>query len=777
MKVVKPHRLGFLSRVMTVDGRRYQLAITGMTYVPLSAPRALGMEIALWKDVAEHIPGGMLDEGNAKPRGEVLVCGSAFAPDGRSVPVVMTRLSVQRGDEVLVDKRVAVQGDRIWRHGGASEPEPFSEMPIDWHRAFGGDGFERNPKGKGAVELEDGTERVRPLPNVEDPDRLVTSPQDRPEPAGYGPLDLTWPQRFRFAGTVYDDAWRRERFPGPALDFDPQLFQAALPDQQIDGWFRGDETIRVEGMHPGGTVEGTLEPLVVKALVTQASPEQPEPAALSHEVVLHLETVVVLPTVERAILLYRGLLPVASDDADDVVHLMLAAEDPAHPKSKQHYQQVLERRLDKERGALFSMRDEDLMPPGEQGWTAKPDYGDMVEKTKLDHRALKKAERGRKAKLAEAKRELLEAGFEVPDDFEGPDTPAIVDPYDVDAVLKVVEEMEAKSQALEAEAKENESRMKEEARAAFAEAGMDWDAEEEKALAQAGGPPDFRADEQLVMLHDMARIAAEGGMAMEDLERDLLDPQYETMLRDLEERVTRAYVEFAHVMPPAPPRSEAEAQRLRVILTASLDADEPVAGRNLSRADLAGMDLRGADLSGAFLEGARLGEANLSGANLRGAVLARADLTDTDLSGANLTDCNLGATRLVRTDLSGANLTRTVLMKCELEGALLHGARFDGVDFLEVVFSHADFSQCEAKQALFLQTDLRGVNFVGAHLVEARFLQVDLRGVDFTGATLTRAQFIQCAGDESVFDGASLEGAQFVHESSFVQSSFGGANL
>jgi len=774
MKVIKPHRLGVLTRTMTADGRKYRLAVGALVSVPLARPRALGMEIALWKDVAEQVPGGVLDEANAKPCGEVMVCGKAMAPGGRPTAAVMTRLWVKRDGRTLIDKKVAVQGDRFWKGDEPTEAVPFTELPLDWGHAFGGEGFAPNPAGKGARPIETEHGPVQPLPNVEDPRQLVISPKDRPAPAGYGPLPVDGPQRFQYAGKTYDQHWLEARFPGPAVDFDPRFHCVTLPDQHVESFFRGDETITVEGMHPDGPVTGALEPLVVKALLTRVDQDGTERFS-EHR--LELETLVVLPNVGKVICIYRAVVPCRDDDADDVEHLMLAAEDPTRPKPMEHYREVLARRLDKDKGALCSLKDEDLMPPIDEGWPAKPDYGDMVEKTRLEHRGLARAEAARKRKLEATKQALLEAGCDVEADFAEPDVPEIPDPYDVDAILAVSADMDKQAEEMQAQAEADKARMEAEAREGFAAMGLDWDAERDKAMAEAGGPPDFCADDHLVMLHDMARLAAEGDAPMEDLERDLLDPKYEAMLRELETRVRESYVAFAHLMPAAGRLDEAQRRQLRVIVTAAYDGEESLAGRNLCGVDLRESELPGIDLSGAFLEGADLTGADLSGANLRGAVLARADLTDTRLVGADLSGANLGATKLVRTDFSEAVLEDTVIMKAELDGARLHGARLKGVDFLEVTFTEADFSHVDAHQALFLQADLRRMRFTGASLVEARFVQIDMRGVDFTGAKLARAQFIQCQADDVIFVGADLTGANFVHETTCRRAVFAGANM
>src|SRR5262249_35834510 len=151
----------------------------------------------------------VFDEGMSKPDGELLVHGRCFPPGGKRAA---TYVRVQLGP---IDKKLAVVGDRVWKHGVPTDPQPFTEMPIDWAHAFGGVGVAENPLGKGfAPVLFDGVE-IHPLPNIEIDGRLITSPRERPRPAGFSPYELTWPQRFAKVGT-YDEEWFRTRFPGVA---------------------------------------------------------------------------------------------------------------------------------------------------------------------------------------------------------------------------------------------------------------------------------------------------------------------------------------------------------------------------------------------------------------------------------------------------------------------------------------------------------------------------------------------------------------------------------
>ena len=80
--------------------------------------------------------------------------------------------------------------------------------------SYGGEAFPDNPLGRGhaPIPLADGR-LYHPLPNVEAPGHLISSTGSEPKPAGFMPLDFTWPFRMGKAGT-YDEAWVKERFPG-----------------------------------------------------------------------------------------------------------------------------------------------------------------------------------------------------------------------------------------------------------------------------------------------------------------------------------------------------------------------------------------------------------------------------------------------------------------------------------------------------------------------------------------------------------------------------------
>src|SRR5690606_21345855 len=133
---------------------------------------------------------------------------------------------------------------RAWSDGlvsRATAPLPFTTMPLTYANAYGGPGYAANPVGRGF-----GT---REAPSVELPGEPLRQ-ESRPTPASFAPIHPAWAQRAGKVGTKYGEAWRKERAPYYAEDFDWTYFQAAPADQQLAGYLRGDEEVVLQGLRP-----------------------------------------------------------------------------------------------------------------------------------------------------------------------------------------------------------------------------------------------------------------------------------------------------------------------------------------------------------------------------------------------------------------------------------------------------------------------------------------------------------------------------------------------
>jgi hypothetical protein len=244
-----------------------------------------------------------------KPRCDVLLTATAYAPHGRSAQRVKVGVKLGAWAKVF-----DVVGDRVWRRGGlgASTPEPFTAMPISYDNAFGGaDNFNAdpsrhrsymlNPIGRGfhadlAPELVNET----PLPNTEESDRPVTAPNGRYRPMAFGPVGRGWHPRLAFAGT-YDQDWLDNVFPFLPADFDNRHFQAAPEDQQIEEPQGGEEVILLN-LTPEGRRRFRLP---VMEMPVAFFPRDGKPI---HQRAM-LDTVVIEPDAARLCLVWRASLP------------------------------------------------------------------------------------------------------------------------------------------------------------------------------------------------------------------------------------------------------------------------------------------------------------------------------------------------------------------------------------------------------------------------------------------------------------------------------------
>jgi uncharacterized protein YjbI with pentapeptide repeats len=770
MRVIKPLRLGLLHRAYPIDGSRNQLAIAILAMVPMRGARELVTEQAMWTFLPERLaPSGILDEGYAKARGEVIVRGGCYAHGADAVTESHVRVKV---DDVI-DATVRVTGDRVWLGDEPSKPQPFRVMPVDDAHALGGEDDLENPFGKGLVPVETEHGELHPLPNVEDPTRPMKTPKDRPLPAGLGPVFLGSPSRRDQAGT-YDEEWVEKQFPAIAKDASPDIFQMARGGQRLAaGYFRGGERVTVWNMHPEHAVlEGTVPDLVARAFVRRRGVAEIEP------VKMHLETLHLFPDAAAMVVLFRGVVAVEEPDASDLELVAIAAEALDAPRSLDHYERVVASRAGADRDALAFLRDDELLPPVEAwGATAMP-KDELTKALELEGALGKRMKDARDRRVIEQREGLRAAGHD-PDAYlplppPDPEVPTMDDPVALaEQVARLRRESEEKQKELEAKKIELEA----EAKRSFAAAGMDWDAEKAKAERAAAGPPKPVADEHMKLVRDAIARAHELGGNLGELEAMASDPKWEPGLRERDAQRLAMYRQTAHLMPAARPLEGDDATLGKTRVGIALEAGEALRDMDLTGADLRELDLRGRDLRGALLEAARLDGAILDEADLTGAVLCRASLVGTSLRGAKLDDANLGDTTLRGGVFDGASMKKCVLMRARLDGASFRDADLSGTMLLEAVFGDVDLSGARMEKVALLKVDLRGVKLDGASLGQAQIVECDVSGVSFEGADLRSTAWVDTKAIGARFVDANMTQAAMSKGIDVTDASFAGATL
>lgn len=234
-----------------------------------------------------------------KPRTDLVLFATCHAPGGKSATVLRAGFKVG-----AFAKSVAVIGDRRWAPGlmsmGQTEPEPFKSMPLTWDRAYGGKGYKKNPIGRGRVR------EAGPLPNIENPDKLLRGPTDAADPVGFGPVDWAWEPRSDIRGT-FKDKWLKERWPWYPEDFDFGVYNAAPRDQQIEGALKGDEELVFDNLHPAHPkFTSRLPGARARCFISEKIDGKPS----FREVPLKIDTLVIELDAGRILLTWRGMIDV-----------------------------------------------------------------------------------------------------------------------------------------------------------------------------------------------------------------------------------------------------------------------------------------------------------------------------------------------------------------------------------------------------------------------------------------------------------------------------------
>ncbi len=264
-----------------------------------------------------------------KPRADALCVGRAHAAGGKPVTHCVVAFGV--GSWV---KQILVTGDRTWKTGIArlgnspTEPEPFAAVPISAEHAYGGRdpgdasggrAFAQNPLGKGYTASSAHLEGL-PLPNLEDPAQRIRSWKDHPAPRSFGPVGRTWQPRFSRVGT-YDRRWLERGTAAPPPDFDEGYYNCAPEDQQIDGYLRGDEKVRVVNMHPVHCDLTFRLPKIRMRCIAHRPGDEQRPLV---DVPTHLDTLWVDMDALLVVLVWRARLDHAA--ARGVRHLLVVSE-------------------------------------------------------------------------------------------------------------------------------------------------------------------------------------------------------------------------------------------------------------------------------------------------------------------------------------------------------------------------------------------------------------------------------------------------------------------
>lgn len=679
----------------------------------------------------EELPNECLYENDFalwKPNADVLLVGTCHAPGGKPTTACRVEFGVGRWSKAL-----AVIGNRHWKKSlllsSASDPEPFTTLPVSYGNAFGGDGFDKNPAGRGYEKAY--------LPNIEPIEDRITGPGERPDPSGFGPLNRVWAQRTSKLGS-YRGKWLKERWPNFPDDFDFTYFNAAPEDQQFRKYLRGDEDLRFENLHgKQASYRSSLPALRVRCFLSETT----KAGKKFREVPMNLDTLFVDLERELLILIWRGTTPVRDEELTDVEHV-LAVSEPL-----------------KEAAAPAAAYEPLLPKPPPPPAPVVPSAPKPPSALELDLRAaVEQVKKARDAHLESSKKLASQMGFDLSAAMAKP--PAGIS--DLQASLAG-------------------------AKASFTNMGAQLPPAVDAALAALG--PGGKLAAAVQRLNALGKRVPQAPATAEQV-KELAAVPGGLKGKDLT-GVQLAGIDLSGMDLSGSILKNANLSKAKLVKSNFTGAQ--LSGANLAGADLSGAVLLKADLTTVHLQEAKLGEADLSRADLSETTAPRAVFSGCKGSKTRWAGANLEGAQFGKAQLEGADFSHSVLKGAKFTGANLKHASLSGAKASGADFSEADLARCalgdqaDFRAALFVGSTgpqsiwensvLDGADFTGAQLVRGNFGAASLRGAKLVGVDAKHASFqkailslAQAQGAdffEAIFEKADLSGTDFTGSNLF----------
>ena len=92
-------------------------------------------------------------------------------------------------------------------------------------------------------------------------------------------------------------------------------FNVAPEDQWIDGFFNGDESFKIKGMHPEKKILSSRLPGIKSLCFINQKTKEGE---AFKEIKTSLDTAWIFPHAEKGVIIWRGVAEIQTDDADDI---------------------------------------------------------------------------------------------------------------------------------------------------------------------------------------------------------------------------------------------------------------------------------------------------------------------------------------------------------------------------------------------------------------------------------------------------------------------------
>lgn len=651
-----------------------------------------------------------------KPRADLLLVGHCHAPKG--MMAAARRVSFGVGDTT---SSLLVSGDRYWAGPVATDPKPFSRIPMRYEYSYGGNGFKKNPTGRGYTKSTgDDDSSKRFMPNITRPGEQMATPLSRLEPAGFGPIHLEWDQRKSKLGS-YKGKYLKTRWPWFAEDMDWNYFNASPVTLQTD-FLRGDENLFLENVHADHQDFRTRLPgLKIRCFVKRSSADSIDADPFS-EVTMNIDTLWADTDNEKVVLVWRGWTQVLTEEFEDLQHVFIVSEElDQRTESSQYYQDLFHRRLD-EAGEKWEEAESPEAPV--------PAIDDDTDKLIADAEA-------------SYRKSMLDSGLD-PDNPPKPST----------------------------EDKEKEKRILE-------ELGVDqWGAippemTREMVIDQFADNKDI-SGLNLQNL-DLSGIDFSGGKLNGTLlsHANLSGTQF--VKADLTGTVLgKTNLSGADLQHAVLANADLTAANLsgvnlcNALLKDAIFDQATMVDARIDDADASGASFIETDLSGAsfthsILSGADLSVSNLSKANFTGADLTEATVEGAQGPGVVMDETNITELRASeKCVFTGGSFKKvsgkeSIWEEANLDGTDFSFSKMEGASFSKATLINARLRAVDMKNARFDKANLKDADLVLGNFLESSFERTDLSNCDCRQANLYGSEFLNAIIENTRFEGTNLK--------------------
>lgn len=795
--IVKPLHIACNQQVIE-QNHQFHWVVSATMGVRLSTAEAL-LEFDFYKESFEYMGANPLpDLAMPKPQAEYIVSGSYYAPENKAVSA--GEVKVRIGNR---EKKLFIFGPRQWQMGLPSKPEEFTSAALSYANAFGGNGFDNNPDGMGYEDSH--------LPLIENPDQLLTSNKQNIQPAGLSPLSPAWPQRTRYQGT-YDQSYIDRYFPGYPEDFDWRFFMSTAQDQWSEEFFTGSEKYELHHLHPHKPVlSGSLPGYKTRCFIKQKT----ENKSAFKELKLNLDTLWFFPETDLALLIWRGGIQVADDEASSITDLLLAYESGADTaRSEAYYEVALDKRLNSNDALLNNFNTSDLIPMGAKcamelmQENALVDTDNSPFSDNLD--AKTKAVQALVTEQLQSVNEGIEKNIDASSEVINKEQANIKEILKNHAETKPDPEIEALNKKLEAilpgitSGDTKKLKLKE-----FSFDKID------KILAVID---EFRESKQALALEELnkANKVIEDRLAEESKNvGNIYDKESENikaLIARLQEKPEQQEVtmprmnveEIQQSMSQLSPQLVDSMQQVQSMKSMGGDDEnmrnmEKMISDMLQQQDqelISGLEDAEKDFKEMYCWSAHtmprcasphkitLDEVrdklverirnrqnvskmdwsclDLSGMTLDGVDFSGAYLEQVDFSNASLKGCNFQGAILARAILNGADFSDANLAEANIGSVIANNTNFKNTQLKQATLSNGNFTNSTFASSVFedvnmLDINIDGVDFTDCKMERMQFIKANFKNVCFKNALLTETVFLQCNITDTIYTDANMQ--------------------